>query len=87
MAFATGAQSSGTRSLTSIKDRYYTREYPAWTGIGVTYLAMPGLMVEIKCVAYSKNRVIYVGCCCFWFSADSYQRESSRAGRFARTAL
>jgi enamine deaminase RidA (YjgF/YER057c/UK114 family) len=35
----------------SIKDRYYTGEYPAWTGIGVTSLAMPGLVVEIKCVA------------------------------------
>jgi enamine deaminase RidA (YjgF/YER057c/UK114 family) len=35
----------------SVKDRYYTGEYPAWTGVGVTALAMPGLMVEIKCVA------------------------------------
>ena len=39
----------------SIKDRYYTGEYPAWTGIGVTSLAMPGLMVEIKCVAMLKE--------------------------------
>ena len=39
----------------SIKDRYYTGEYPAWTGIGVTALAMPGLMVEIKCVAMLKE--------------------------------
>jgi len=35
----------------TVKDRYYTGEYPAWTGVGVTALAMPGLMVEIKCVA------------------------------------
>lgn len=34
-----------------VKDRYFTKEYPAWTGVGVTALAMPGLMVEIKCVA------------------------------------
>jgi enamine deaminase RidA (YjgF/YER057c/UK114 family) len=39
----------------SIKDRYYTGEYPAWTGVGVTALAMPGLMVEIKCVALLKD--------------------------------
>jgi len=39
----------------SVKDRYYKGEYPAWTGVGVTALAMPGLMVEIKCVAVLKN--------------------------------
>ncbi|HZO80437.1 MAG TPA: RidA family protein [Candidatus Binataceae bacterium] len=38
-----------------VKDRYFTREYPAWTGVGVTALAMPGLMVEIKCVAILKD--------------------------------
>ena len=39
----------------SVKNRYYTGEYPAWTGIGVTALAMPGLMVEIKCIALIKD--------------------------------
>ena len=39
----------------SVKDRYYKGEYPAWTGVGVTALAMPGLMVEIKCVTILKN--------------------------------
>ena len=39
----------------AVKDRYYTGEYPAWTGVGVTALAMPGLMVEIKCVAMLKD--------------------------------
>lgn len=38
-----------------VKDRYFTKEYPAWTGVGVTALAMPGLMVEIKCVAMAKD--------------------------------
>jgi enamine deaminase RidA (YjgF/YER057c/UK114 family) len=37
--------------LMKVKDRYYTRLYPAWTGIGVTSLAMPGLKLEIKCIA------------------------------------
>jgi enamine deaminase RidA (YjgF/YER057c/UK114 family) len=39
----------------TVKDRYYTGEYPGWTGVGVTALAMPGLMVEIKCVAMPKD--------------------------------
>jgi enamine deaminase RidA (YjgF/YER057c/UK114 family) len=34
-----------------VKDRYFTGRVPAWTGIGVTALAMPGLLVEIKCQA------------------------------------
>ncbi len=34
-----------------IKDRYYTNNVPAWTGIGVAALAMPGLLIEIKCIA------------------------------------
>ena len=34
-----------------VKNRYFTGRVPAWTGIGVTALAMPGLVVEIKCVA------------------------------------
>jgi enamine deaminase RidA (YjgF/YER057c/UK114 family) len=39
----------------TVKDRYYSGEYPAWTGVGVTALAMSGLMVEIKCVAMLKD--------------------------------
>ena len=34
-----------------VKDRYFTNRLPAWTGIGVSALAMPGLLVEIKCTA------------------------------------
>lgn len=34
-----------------IKNRYIKSDFPAWTGIGVTALAMPGLVIEIKCVA------------------------------------
>jgi len=41
--------------LMKVKDRYYTRVYPAWTGIGVTSLAMPGLKLEIKCIAMLKG--------------------------------
>jgi enamine deaminase RidA (YjgF/YER057c/UK114 family) len=35
-----------------IKDRYITANYPAWTAIGTPALAMPGLLVEIKCIAF-----------------------------------
>jgi enamine deaminase RidA (YjgF/YER057c/UK114 family) len=34
-----------------VKNRYFGARVPAWTGIGVTSLAMPGLIVEIKCIA------------------------------------
>lgn len=34
-----------------VKDRYFRGRLPAWTGVGVTSLAMPGLVCEIKCVA------------------------------------
>jgi len=34
-----------------VKDRYFTNQYPTWTGIGTPALAMPGLLFEIKCTA------------------------------------
>jgi enamine deaminase RidA (YjgF/YER057c/UK114 family) len=36
-----------------VRDRYVTNKdrYPAWTALGVTALAMPGLFAEIKCTA------------------------------------
>lgn len=36
-----------------VKDRYFTNleRLPTWTGIGTIALAMPGLLVEIKCTA------------------------------------
>jgi enamine deaminase RidA (YjgF/YER057c/UK114 family) len=38
----------------SIKDRYYTGEYPAWTGIGVTSLAMLGRSNASRCSSSSE---------------------------------
>lgn len=32
-------------------NRYFTGRVPAWTGSGVTALALPVLVVEIKCTA------------------------------------
>lgn len=34
-----------------IKDQFITREFPAWTILGVASLARPNLLVEIKAVA------------------------------------
>lgn len=34
-----------------VKDRYFTQQYPTWTGVGVTGLSTAGLIVEIKCTA------------------------------------
>ena len=35
----------------SVKNEYFGKHVPTWTGVGVTALAMPGLLVEIKCTA------------------------------------
>jgi enamine deaminase RidA (YjgF/YER057c/UK114 family) len=34
-----------------VKDRYFTNQFPTWTGFGITALSTPGLIVEIKCTA------------------------------------
>jgi enamine deaminase RidA (YjgF/YER057c/UK114 family) len=34
-----------------VKDQYFPRDYPAWTAVGVTQLALPDLRVEIRAVA------------------------------------
>ena len=37
--------------FTKVKDEYLPDNYPAWTAVGVTALAMPELLVEIRVVA------------------------------------
>ena len=37
--------------FTKVKDEYLPRDYPAWTAVGVTQLALPELRVEIRAVA------------------------------------
>ncbi|MDJ0895527.1 MAG: RidA family protein [Alphaproteobacteria bacterium] len=34
-----------------VKDRYFTKRYPTWTGFAVRGFSMPGILVEIKCTA------------------------------------
>ncbi|MBH8552713.1 RidA family protein [Nostocaceae cyanobacterium CENA357] len=38
-----------------VKDRYFTNNFPTWTGVGITALSTPGLIVEIKCTAILGN--------------------------------
>ena len=35
----------------AVKDRYLTDPYPAWTAIGVSELAAPAALVEVRVVA------------------------------------
>jgi enamine deaminase RidA (YjgF/YER057c/UK114 family) len=39
----------------AVKDRYFTHQFPTWTGVGITALSTPGLIVEIKCTAILEN--------------------------------
>jgi enamine deaminase RidA (YjgF/YER057c/UK114 family) len=38
-----------------VKDRYFINKFPTWTGVGITALSTPGLIVEIKCTAILEN--------------------------------
>ncbi len=38
-----------------VKDRYFVNNFPTWTGVGITALSTPGLIVEIKCTAVLEN--------------------------------
>ncbi len=38
-----------------VKDRLFPRDTCAWTAIGVSELALPGLLLEIKCVAVTPD--------------------------------
>ena len=39
------------QQFAKVKDEYLPRNYPAWTAVGVTQLALPDLRVEIRAVA------------------------------------
>ena len=38
-------------AFTKVKDTFFAKDYPSWTAVGVTDLALPGLCVEIRAVA------------------------------------
>jgi enamine deaminase RidA (YjgF/YER057c/UK114 family) len=39
------------RSFVALKDKYFPRDFPAWTALGVAALANPKLLIEIRCTA------------------------------------
>ncbi len=41
-------------TFAKVKDRYLKEPYPAWTAIGISELAFPGGLVEIKVIAALK---------------------------------
>ncbi len=42
--------------FTAVKNKYFPSNYPAWTSVGVTQLALPELRVEIRAMAVIKDR-------------------------------
>ena len=50
-SFHVGDMVADTGTIFKVKDQYLTRDYPAWSAFGVTCLAVPGLLVEIKAIA------------------------------------
>lgn len=38
-------------AFSAVKDEFFPDQYPSWTAVGVTQLAMPELCVEIRAVA------------------------------------
>lgn len=43
------------RTFSKVKDRYMSAPYPSWTAIGITELAIPGGLVEVKAIARLKT--------------------------------
>ncbi|MEM9330772.1 MAG: RidA family protein [Pseudomonadota bacterium] len=39
------------KTFLQVKDRYFTNQFPTWTGFAVKGFSMPGILVEIKCKA------------------------------------
>ncbi|MGN7101913.1 RidA family protein [Ralstonia holmesii] len=35
----------------AVKDQYFPSRYPSWSAVGVTQLALPGLLIEIRATA------------------------------------
>ncbi|HBO3911207.1 RidA family protein [Pseudomonas aeruginosa] len=50
MTFHTELQAD-MQAFAQVKDQYFPDRYPAWTAVGTTQLALPGLRVEIRAVA------------------------------------
>ncbi len=44
------------KGFSKAKDEFISKDYPAWTAVGVTELVMPNLLVEIRATAIIKNQ-------------------------------
>ena len=49
------ALQANMRTFMRVKDRYLSAPYPSWTAIGITELAIPEGLVEIKAIARLKG--------------------------------
>jgi enamine deaminase RidA (YjgF/YER057c/UK114 family) len=49
------ALQANMRAFMKVKDRYLSAPYPSWTAIGITELAIPDGLVEIKAIARLKG--------------------------------
>ena len=38
-------------AFSAVKDQFFPKNYPSWTAVGTTQLAIPGLLVEVRAVA------------------------------------
>jgi enamine deaminase RidA (YjgF/YER057c/UK114 family) len=42
-------------TFSSVKDKFINKPFPSWTAVGVTELAVPGTIVEIKVIARRRS--------------------------------
>jgi len=45
---------AGLHDVVEVKAEYLPSEFPAWTALGVTSLALPGQLIEIKATAVAR---------------------------------
>lgn len=42
----------------AVKDAFFPSNYPSWTAVGTTQLALPGLVVEVRAVAVAGSALV-----------------------------
>ena len=56
VSYHVGLEDQGhLQSFIKVKNEFIKAPYPTWTILGIAALARPGLVVEIKAVAYTKD--------------------------------
>ena len=54
-SYHVGDLDSQLRDFMEVKATWIQAPYPAWTGVGVTQLGVPGALVEVTAVAVARN--------------------------------